>query len=327
MTVVRWGILGAGAIAATVGADIAASPGSTVVAVGSRDPARARRLASQLDAPRGYGSYQELVGDPDVDVVYVATTHAQHRAAALAALEAGKPVLVEKPLALSSRQAGEIAAAAAERHLLCVEGMWMRVNPAVDAVVRAIESGEIGEVRAIRADLSHTFDYHPHHRMFDPAVGGGALLDLGVYPAALVWLLLGRPAAVRAEASLAATGVDESVAMWWTYDDGRAAQVTCSSVSKAGSSATIVGTRGWIEVAAPVFRTEQITVCTSHGGRVERYPLPAGNGYALEVAEVERCLGSGLTQSDRMPMDATLGVLGVLDDVRGQIGVRYPEEG
>lgn len=323
---VRWGVLGAGGIAATVGADVAGSPGSVVAAVASRDAARARDLANRLGAPRAYGSYDELVADPDVDVVYVATTHAQHHAAALTALRAGKPVLVEKPIALNARQGREIAAAAAQRGLLCVEGMWTRLNPAVGAVAAIVASGEIGEVRALRADLSHAFDDDPRHRLFDPAVGGGALLDLGVYPAALAWLLLGRPASVRAEATLARTGVDASVAMSWTYDDGRSALLTCSALSESGSTATVVGTRGWVELDAPLFRTERITVCTPAGGRTERYPLPAGNGYGLEVAEVERCLAAGATQSDRVPLAATLGVLEVLDEVRRQIGVRYPDE-
>lgn len=323
---VRWGILGAGGIAATVGADVAASAGSAVVAVGARSFARARRLADELGAPRAYGSYDELVADPEVDVVYVATTHAQHHATALAALRAGKPVLVEKPIALNARQGRQIAAAAAERNLLCLEGMWTRLNPAVRRLAEIVASGEIGDLRAVRIDLSHVFDYHPKHRMFDPEVGGGALLDLGVYPAALAWLLLGRPDGVEAAATKAPTGVDAAASMLWTYADGRFAQLTCSAVSDAGSTATVVGTRGWIEAAGMVFRTEELTVCTAAGSRTERHPLPPGNGYGLEVAEVERCLAAGATDSVDMPLADSLGVLEVLDEVRRQVGVRYPGE-
>lgn len=323
---VRWGILGAGGIAAAVGADVAASAGSTVAAVGSRDIVRARDLARRLGAPRAHGSYGELIADPDVDVVYVATTHAQHRGAALAALRAGKPVLVEKPIALNARQAHEIADAAAERGLLCLEGMWTRLNPALRAIQSVIAAGEIGEVRTVRVDLSHVFEYDPKHRLFDPEVGGGALLDLGVYPAAIAWLLLGRPDAVRASATFAPTGVDAAASMWWSYEDGRAAQLTCSAVSDAGSTATIVGTEGWIEAAGMIFRTEEFTVCTAAGSRTERHPLPAGNGYGLEVAEIEKCLAKGLTDSADMPLAASLGVLEVLDEVRRQVGVRYPDE-
>jgi len=323
---VRWGILGAGGIAATVGADVAASPGSRVVAVAARDVDRARGLAGRLGAPHAYGSYDELVADPEVDVVYVATTHAQHHAAALTALRAGKPVLVEKPIALNARQGREIAEAAAERGLLCLEGMWTRLNPAFAAIRDVIASGEIGEVRALRVDLSHPFAYDPKHRLFDPQVGGGALLDLGVYPAAIAWWLLGRPDGVQAEATLAATGVDAAASMCWTYDDGRVAQLTCSAVSSAGSTATLVGTRGWIETAGMVFRAEEFTVCTAAGSRTQRHPLPAGNGYGLEVAEVEKCLADGVTDSLAMPLADSLGVLEVLDEARRQVGVRYPNE-
>ncbi|WP_448061754.1 Gfo/Idh/MocA family protein [Cellulomonas hominis] len=323
----RWGILGAGGIAATVGADIAASPGSVVAAVGSRDRGRAADLAARLGGPAGggraYGGYEELVADPDVDVVYVATTHAQHHGAALTALRSGKPVLVEKPVALNARQAREIAQTAQDRGLLCLEAMWLRVNPAVQAVQAIVAAGEIGELRAVRADLSHVFDYEPAHRLFDPSAGGGALLDLGVYPAALVWALLGRPDAVSAVGTLAPTGVDASSAMAWTYADGPVAQITCSSVTASGSTATLVGTHGWIELAAPLFRSEQVTVCDRDGGRTVRYPLPPGNGYGLEVAEVEHCLRTGATRSTAMPLDDGIGVLEMLDEARRQLGVRY----
>jgi predicted dehydrogenase len=309
-----------------VGADVAASPDSCVVAVGSRDGARAQALADTLGAARAYPSYEELVADADVDVVYVATTHAQHHRAALAALDAGKPVLVEKPIALNARQGRQIAATAADRGLLCLEGMWTRLNPTVKRIEDVIASGEIGDVRAVRIDLSHRFEYDPRHRLFDPEVGGGALLDLGVYPAALAWLLLGRPDGIQASATLAPTGVDASDSMLWTYSDGRFAQLTCSAVGESGSTATILGTRGWIEAAGMIFRTEEMSVCTAAGGRTERHPLPPGNGYGLEVLEVEKCLAAHRTDSADLPLAASLGVLEVLDEARRQIGVRYPGE-
>lgn len=326
---VRWGILGAGGIARTVGADIAASPGSVVAAVAARDAERATRLADQLGAERAYGSYDALVADPDVDVVYVATTHAHHRAAALLALEAGKPVLVEKPLGLNAREAREVQAAAKARGLLCLEGMWMRLNPTARAVWDLVAGGEIGDVIAVRADVSHCFDFAPAHRLFDPAVGGGALLDLGVYAVAFSLPLVGRVSEVRATGSLAPTGVDASVAMTLAGAGGRVATLTCSSTSEGGSGATVIGTRGWVEVAGPLFRTESLTVATEGGSRTETRPLPDGNGYGLEVAEVERCLAEGETDSRLMPLAGALAVLEVLDEARRQIGVHYlaDEEG
>lgn len=204
--------------------------------------------------------------------------------------------------------------------------MWTRVNPAIRAVKAIVDSGQVGELRTVRADLSHTFEYHPSHRLFDPKVGGGALLDLGVYPAAVAWMFLGRPDVVEAIAALAPTGVDAAASLWWGYADGRAAQLTCSAVSEAGSTTTLIGTRGWIELAGPAFRPEEFTVCTAAGSRTTRVPLPHGNGYALEVAEVEACLANGVTDSAAIPLAASLGVLEILDEARRQIGLRYPNE-
>jgi len=319
----RWGIIGAGGIAHTVGADIAASAGSVVAAVASRDAARAGSLAAELGSARAYGSYEALVADPDVDVVYVATTHAHHLEPALLALQAGKPVLVEKPIGLNARQARVLQGAARAKGLLCLEGMWMRLNPTAMAAWAAVARGEIGDVVAVRADVSHRFDYDPEHRLFDPAQGGGALLDLGVYAAAFALPLVGRPDSVRVAGTLAPTGVDESVVITWTSTTGRVATLTCSSISEGGSGATVIGTRGWIEVAGPLYRTEALTVSTAAGSRTERRPLPAGNGYGLEVAEVERCLASGETESRLMPLADGISVLEVLDEARRQLGVRY----
>jgi predicted dehydrogenase len=320
---VRWGILGAGGIARTVGADIASSPASVVGAVASRDAARATNLAAALGAARAYDSYEALVADPDVDFVYVATTHAQHHDAALLALRAGKPVLVEKPLGVNAREAREIQAEARASGLLCLEGMWLRLNPTALAVWAAVAGGQIGDIVAVRADVSHRFDYDPAHRLFDPALGGGALLDLGVYTAAFMLPLIGRPSSVRAVGSLAPTGVDVSVAMTWTSATGQIATLTCSSITEGGSAATIIGTRGWIEVAGPLFRTEAFTVATASGSTTETRRLPEGNGYGHEVAEVERCLAAGEVDSGFMPLADSLVVLEVLDEARRQLGVTY----
>ena len=323
---VRWGILGAGGVARTVGADIAISPGSAVAAVASRDAARAAGLARELGAARAYGSYEAMVADPDVDVVYVATTHAHHRDAALLALGAGKPVLVEKPIGLNAREAREIREAARARGLLCMEGMWLRLNPTVRAAWASVAAGEIGEVVAVRADVSHRFDYAPGHRLFDPSLGGGAILDLGVYAVAFALPLLGAVDRVQAAGSLAPTGVDASVVLTLTSPTGRVATLTCSSTSEGGAGATVIGSRGWIEVAGSLFRTEALTIATADGSRCEARPLPDGNGYGLEVTEVERSIGAGETESERMPLADAIAVLEVLDEARRQLGVRYPAD-
>src|SRR5690349_12905909 len=216
---IRWGILGAGGIATTVGPEIAATEGNEVVAVGARDLDRAAGLAGQVGASRSYGSYAELVADPDVDVVYIATTHAHHHEHALLALRAGKPVLVEKAFTLNAAQAREVVGEARTRALFCMEAMWMRLNPLIRQAVEIAKSGRIGEITGVRADLSKHFPYNPSHRLFDLAAGGGALLDLGVYPLHFVWMVLGAPTGMSVAGRRAPTGSDLVAALQLAYAD------------------------------------------------------------------------------------------------------------
>lgn len=321
----RWGILGAGAIAATVTPDITGSPGSTLTAVAARDLGRAQGFAAAHGATRAYGSYQELVDDPEVDVVYIATTHAQHHEHALLALEAGKPVLVEKAFALNAAQGDEIVAAARRAQLFCMEAMWMRFNPLVRHAVELAHSGAIGDIVGVQGDLSRRFDYDPAGRLFDPAAGGGALLDLGVYPVTLAWLVLGRPDSIAATGSLAPTGVDATAALQWGYRDGRFAQLHSSAIAASPHTGLIIGTDGWLRLESRIHCPTALTVHTAGAEQVIADPHP-GSGYDLEIAEVERCLGAGELQSPVVPLEDTLAILATIDEARRQLGVRYPAE-
>lgn len=320
----RWGILGAGAVAATVGADVAASVGSTLAAVAARDPARAEAFAARHGVARAHATYAELVADPDVDVVYVATTHAQHHEHALLALRAGKAVLVEKAFTLTARQAREVVAEARARALFCMEAMWLRCHPLIRRVAELAAGGAIGDVVGVRADLSKRFDYDPAGRLFDLRAGGGALLDLGVYPAHFTWLLLGRPDTVHAIGSLAPTGADLTAASQWGYRDGRVAQLYSSAATDSPYAALVTGTAGWIRVETRLHRPSAITVRTAAGEQTVAAEPVTGNGYRHEVAEVERCLRAGLVESPLVPLDDTVGVLEVIDECRRQLGARYP---
>ncbi len=326
---VRWGVLGAGGIAATVSADIAATPGNALAAVGARDADRAAAFAAAHGVARSYGSYAELVADPGVDVVYIATTHAQHRDNALLALRAGKPVLVEKAFTLTAAQAREVVDEARGRRLFCMEAMWMRVHPLILRVQQLLAEGVIGAVVGVRADLSKYFPYDPAGRLYDLAVGGGALLDLGVYPATFAWLVLGRPDAQTVTGSIAPTGTDVTAALQWGYRDGRVAQIYCSAAGYSPYAGLITGTDGWLRVEGRVHHPSAITVHSSAGDQVIEAEPQVGNGYGFQIAEVARCLTAGLLESPHVPLDDTIGVLEVLDDARRRLGVRYPadEEG
>jgi predicted dehydrogenase len=323
---IRWGILGAGSIAATVGADIAASPGCTLAAVGARDLARAEAFAATNGVARAYGSYAELVADPEVDVVYIATTHGQHHEHALLALEAGKPVLVEKAFALNARQAREIVATARERRLFCMEAMWMRFNPLVRRAQQVVASGAIGEVVGLRAELCSRFEFDARHRLFDLAAGGGALLDLGVYPITFAWLILGAPEHVDAIGTLSPTGSDASVSIQCGYRDGALGQIFTSAVTHSPAAGMICGTKGTVEIGPRIQRATSLTVTTEPGEEFTTTPI-TGNGYGLQVAEVARCLRQGELESPVVPLDETVAILEMIDDVRKRIGVRYPADG
>ncbi|HEY7045864.1 MAG TPA: Gfo/Idh/MocA family oxidoreductase [Jatrophihabitantaceae bacterium] len=322
---IRWGILGAGGIAGTVGAEIAATPDHQVVAVGARDLDRAAALADQLGGARSYGSYAELVADPDLDVVYIATTHGQHHEQALLCLGAGKPILVEKAFTLNARQAREVIAEARQRQLFCMEAMWMRLNPLIRTAQDAAASGRIGDLVSVRSELSTRFEFDPTHRLFDLHVGGGALLDIGVYAATFAWLFLGRPDTVQVTGSLSPTGSDATVAMQWGYADGRFAQIASTTLSASPLSGLVVGTKGWISVDGPMARPASITIHDADGDEVLTDPL-TGAGYQPEVLEVAHCLRAGQLESPLVPLDETLAILEVFDDVRARLGVRYPAD-
>ena len=318
----RWGILGAGGIAATMGADIAATAGNEIVAVGARDPGRAAAFATRLGIPRSYGSYADLLADDDVDVVYIATTHGQHHEHALLALEAGKPILVEKSFTLTARQARDVVSTARRKGLFCMEAMWMRLNPLIRKAQEIAASGRIGGLISVHADLSRYFTFDPAHRLYDLALGGGALLDLGVYPATFAWLFLGRPDTVRATGSLSPTGSDATVALQWGYRDGRFAQVSASALGPNPLTGVVAGTKGWISIGKRVHRAPFITVFDGTDEEVLSQTIE-GHGFRPEIAEVARCLRAGELESPFVPLDETVAILEVLDEARAQLGVRY----
>jgi predicted dehydrogenase len=320
---VRWGIVATGAIARTFATDLAKDPDSTLVAVGSRNAAKAAEFAGRFGAERSYGSYAELAADTSLDAVYVATPHSQHAEVALAVIGTGTAVLCEKPLTLNGTEAITVANEARRRNVFCMEAMWTRFLPAIARVRELVADGAIGEVRQVSADFGTAVRFDPAHRMFDIALGGGALLDLGVYPLSFASMLLGQPAAVRAVARLAPTGADVSTAVLATYLSGAQALLSCSAEVDSGQEATVAGTLGRIHVHRPFWHP---TVLTLHraGREVERIALPAtGLGYVHEAAEVVRCLREGLTESPVMPLDETVTVMRTMDEIRAQIGVRY----
>jgi predicted dehydrogenase len=324
---IRWGILGAGGIANAVCSDIALADGHVVAAVAARDAARAAGFAERFAGADSYDSYADLVSDPDVDVVYVATTHPNHHDNAILAIEAGKPVLIEKPLCLNAADAREVLGAAERAGVFAMEAMWMRTNPLIRKAEQLIADGAIGEIRGVRAEFGIGLPYDEKHRLYDLANGGGALLDLGVYPVTFAYLFLGGPESVTVTGSLASSGVDLTAAMQWQGKDGVTAQLWCSIPTPAPNRAVVLGSDGWIETEGQAHRPTGLIVQTPAGR--EHIPDPIagqGYGYGPEIAEVGRCLRAGLIESPLIPHADTIAIMELLDNARAELGVRYPGE-
>jgi predicted dehydrogenase len=319
---IRWGILATGGIAASFTEDLARLPDARVVAVGSRTTAAARAFADRYQIPRAYGSWAQLAADDEVDVVYVATPHSAHHAASKLCLSAGKAVLCEKPFTLDLATSADLVATAAERGVFLMEAMWMAANPVIRRVVELVAGGAIGTVTAVLADFGLTGPYPPEHRLRAPELGGGALLDLGVYPVTLAHLVLGAPAEVRAWASLLPEGTDQNTGVLLGYASGAVATLHCGITGGTPHRATVVGTAGRIEVARQFWHPQRATVIRP-GGTEDIYLPVTGNGMGYEAEEVHRCLRAGLTESPLIPLAQTLAVMRTLDMIRAQIGVAY----
>ncbi|MFD5035248.1 Gfo/Idh/MocA family protein [Streptomyces sp. NPDC058405] len=321
---VRWGVVATGGIAARFTADVLEMADAEVVAVASRSDAGAKEFAGRFGIPRAYGEWAALVADEEVDVVYVATPHSAHRAAAGLALAAGKPVLCEKAFTLNAREAGELVSLARDRGLFLMEAMWMYCNPVIRRMVELVRDGAIGDIRTVQADFGLQGPFAPDHRLRDPALGGGAVLDLGVYPVSFAQLLLGEPDRVQADALLSPEGVDLNTGMLLGWDSGATALLTCSVTAGTPVTAAVTGTAGRIEVPAGFFHPERF-VLHRDGAEPEEFTAASGlHGMQHEAAEVMRCLRAGEPESPLVPLDGTLAVMRTLDAVRDRIGVRFP---
>ncbi len=323
---IRWGILGTGGIAAHFATGLGSVPGAAITAVGSRTQEAADRFGERFGVPRRHGSYAALAADPEVDVVYVATPHTLHRANSLLCLGAGKAVLCEKPFALNAGEAAEVIAAARARGLFLMEAMWSRYYPAMVRARELLAAGAIGEPRLLHADLGFRATVNPVGRLFNPALGGGALLDVGVYPVSLASMIFGEPTAIASQAHLGETGVDEQAGMVLSYAGGQLAVLYTSIRTLTPHEALIMGTAGMLRLGLDWHKPNRLTI-TKPGQPEEVIPLPfEGNGYNYEAIEVGDCLRAGRRESAAMPLDETLAIMRTLDTIRAQWGLRYPGE-
>jgi predicted dehydrogenase len=331
---VRWGVVATGSIAATVTADLALLPDAVLQAVSSREAGRAAVFAERFGVATAYSDdaqrtgYEALLADPAVEVVYVATPHGQHAAVVRAALTAGKSVLVEKPMTINTREAQQLVDLARSRGLFLMEAIWTRFLPAAQRAFQIAASGEIGTVQWISAEVGFPAPPDRSARIWARADGGGALLDLAVYPLLWAWGTLGLPDAVTAVGTLDAEGVDAQNALVLSYASGAQAQLTTSLLARSPHTALVCGSEGWLRAAGPdeVYRPTRLEVQVGDAApRAEEFEL-IGSGYVHELREVTRCLQQGLTESPVMPLEHTLASMRLLDAARAQLGVTYPND-
>ncbi|WP_166389508.1 Gfo/Idh/MocA family protein [Nocardioides ochotonae] len=331
---VRWGILATGKIAHSFARDLLLVPGAELVAVGSRRPESARAFAAAYDVPAAYGSYAELVADPAVEVVYVASPHALHLEHARLAFEAGKHVLCEKPLTLSRAEGEELVRLARQHDRFLMEAMWTATHPVVRQLVGDVHAGRFGTPRQLTAELGFPVEVPPEDRMLNPDLGGGALLDMGVYPLTFAHLLLGEAEQLLGVATLSPAGIDLDVAISGRYPGGAVATMSASMTSWSSRTAAVATDLGRLVVEDFHHPTAARFVPYAGGDGSalgEEVVLTGtepviGRGYGNEAAEVGRCVREGLRESPLVPHAQTLAVLGQLDDLRTQIGVVYPDE-
>ncbi len=323
---IRWGILGTGNIAHSFARGLPVVADAELLAVGSRSQGSADAFGDEFNVPRRYATYAELVNDPDVDVIYISSPHTAHLDNSMLCLRAGKAVLCEKPFTINAAQAEELIRFARSQRLFLMEAMWTRFLPILARVRELLAEQAIGEPRMVAADFGFRTGFNPKSRLFDPTLGGGALLDVGVYTVSLASMIFGEPSRIAGMAHLGETGVDEQSAMILGYPAGQLAVLYTAIRTNTPHDATIMGTDGSIRIHSPSWKPTRLTLNRS-GKEAETLELPfEGNGYGHEARAVGDALRAGQAESPIMPLDETLAIMRTMDRIRAEWGLKYPME-
>jgi predicted dehydrogenase len=318
----RWGILGTGLIADAFATDLKLTDSGIVAAVGSRSQEAANRFAQKFGIERAHSSYESLVADPEIDVVYVATPHPMHRDNAILALEAGKPVLVEKPFTMSSAEARDVVAVAREKQLFAMEAMWTRFLPHIAVIKGWLSHGALGEVVSVSADHGQWFPEDREFRLFAPELGGGALLDLGIYPVSFASMVLGAPNRIVSISDPAFTGVDAQTSMLLGYESGAHAVLTCTLRAQSPTTASIVGTDARIEIDGDFYAPTSVKLIPRAGAPTLVSSEHEGRGLRHQADEVALRLAANDLESPRMSLDETISIMETMDTVLAQSAAR-----
>jgi predicted dehydrogenase len=301
-------------------------PDAELLAVGSRTQDTADSFAAAHEIPRRYPSYRQLAEDPDINVIYISTPHNLHCENTLLCLRSGKHVLCEKPFAINAQQTEFMCRCAREQNLFLMEAMWTRFIPAVCEIRMLLQQKYIGELKMFMGHFGFNAAFDPDNRLFNPALGGGALLDVGIYPVSLSSMVLGEPDGITGFAHLGVTGVDEQAAVLLKHPGGRISVITCAICTDLPEDARIIGTDGTIILPERCWRPEMFIVERPGQEHEIHTQAIAGNGYNYQAEEVHRCLREGKTESKIMPLEETCSIMHTLDDIRRQWGLTYPME-
>ncbi|MFS0880390.1 Gfo/Idh/MocA family protein [Metabacillus niabensis] len=323
---IKWGILGTGWIAKQFTEDLAHASNGIAYAVGSRTKESASTFAETHKISHFYGSYEELAQDPEVDVIYVATPHPFHKENVLTCLQAGKAVLCEKPFTMNAAELEELVHYAKANKLFLMEGMWTRFLPPIRKVNEWLQAGKIGEVGLVKADFGFRMDWDPKHRLLNPDLGGGALLDAGIYPVSFASMIFGsKPEKILSTAYIGETGVDEQFSIILSYPSGKMASLNGAVRLGLTNEAYIFGTNGYIHIPS-FLNAKTATLHVSNEEAIHYTDERKSHGYTFEAEEVGRCLLDGLTESITIPLEESIGIMKILDTIRGQWGLKYPFE-
>lgn len=323
---IKWGILGTGRIAGKFAAALNYLEDAELYGIASRSEENAAAFSREYSVPKRYRSYESLVADPDIDVVYIATPHSLHKDNCLMCLAHGKAVLCEKPFTINAIEAATVISHARERQLFLMEAMWTRFIPAAIRLKELTEDKVIGDIQYLFAGGAILPDFDPDFYVFRKELGGGVLLDAGVYLVSLASWLLGIPDNIQSAAKLSRRGVDDHDALLLEYDSGAIASLYVSMRTKSRPDITILGSKGKIYVHPPLFCPSKI-ILSLFDAEATEITLPfESNGYQFEIMEVNRCLREGKTESGVMPLDETLAIMRIMDEIREQIGLKYPME-
>ena len=321
----KWGILGPGGIARAFAKDLQLLEGHEVAAVGSRTLINAQEFAKSFGGT-AYGSYEELVADPAVDAIYVATPHPAHKENVVLALSAGKPVLCEKPFAVNAKEAQEVVAAAQKNNIALMEAMWARFLPHYAQVREIIASGVLGTILTVQADHGQRLADRNIPRLVEPSLAGGALLDLGIYPVSFAHMVLGNPSKITASGVLTDKGVDAQTSMIFDYSSGAQAILNTTMIEQTPCRAVVAGVNGWLEIDRTFYNPTSMRV-TLLDGSVTQYPdTYTGHGLREQAEAFKKLVTSGQTESEILSWKDTVDIMHTLDTVRAQIGLCYPFE-